>query len=330
MSFVARIANRCKDLLFLPGTDGHWLRLRRGSVACLLYHRVSEPGSAPFLDGVGAAPITPDDLAAEMRFLQAQGATFLTMADLRQGRFPSTSEFGVVVTFDDGFRDNYTLGLQVLDTLGIRGTIFQATGMVDATTLLWEHALYWYQADAAAMHRLAGLAHARMPALNPLTGSDLVFTLRERSSIDEVESLLAAVREIEGNDAAQSEAARSLYPSTADLQGATRRGHEVGSHGHRHVPRRNMDADRFEQELVRSKEVLAKALGAAPLAFSYPFNSREPGDRAICARHFTQAMTVDAQLITRGTDPLALPRFNWPGPHRNALRRRRWLLTGRL
>ena len=65
------------------------------------------------------------------------------VADLRRGLFPEQGEFGVVVTFDDGFRDNYLTGLEVLDTLGIKGVFFQCSAMIDGDQLIPEHALYW-------------------------------------------------------------------------------------------------------------------------------------------------------------------------------------------
>jgi len=43
-----------------------------------------------------------------------------------------------------------------------------------------------------------------------------------------------------------------------------------------------------------------------------------------------QVATVDAQLISRDTPRLAIPRFTWPGPLRNPRHFRRWLWTGHL
>ncbi len=330
MSLAGRLSNRSRDLLFLPAFDRRWRRRCGGKVHCLLYHRVDRPGQVPFLDRFGVPPIPPGELAEELAFLQDRGAQFLTFADLRAGRFPAPDEFGVIVSFDDGFADNYRHGLPVLDDLGIRCTLFQSTALVEATTLIWEHALYWFGSDPRRAAQLRDAAHARIPGCAGREGDDLVTFLREEVPIPAVEELLAELRRTSGEEGAMGDLARSLYPRREDLVQAHCRGHEIGSHGHRHYPRRSLTAEAFEGELDRSRERLGQLLGEPPAAFSYPFDSHLPGDEAICGRHFEQVATVGGRPIEAGMSPLELPRFTWPGPHRHGLHRRRWLWTGRL
>lgn len=326
MNTVQRLANRGRDLLFLPFMDGHWRRRLQGKVMCLLYHRVDEPGHFPFLDRAGSPVIAPAALERELRFLQGQGARFLTFADLRRGEFPGPDDFGVIACFDDGFLDNYTRALPILERLGIRATLFQATALIEARSLIWEHALYWQGRDPGAAHAFAERVHAELPDSRAFQGGALIAWLREQVPTALVEALLEQA--VRCGDVETAELARRLYPTAAHLRRARDAGHELGSHGHHHYKRSNIDAATFERELVRSVEVLDAVLGQPPAAFSYPFNSYRPDDTAICARHFAQAATVDRQFIEPDTDPLRLPRFTWPGPARNALRQRRWLLTG--
>ncbi|MFO0118548.1 MAG: hypothetical protein ACK512_00390, partial [Cyanobium sp.] len=78
---LRRVANRAKDLLFLPPFDPYWRRRLNGKVLCLLYHRVDHPGRVPFLDRFGVPPIPPRTLLNELSFLKKQGAHFLTFSD---------------------------------------------------------------------------------------------------------------------------------------------------------------------------------------------------------------------------------------------------------
>jgi peptidoglycan/xylan/chitin deacetylase (PgdA/CDA1 family) len=330
MSRLGRAANRAADLLFLPPLDRLWRSRLQGKVLCLLYHRVDEPGRVPFLDRYGVPPIPPAALAAELGFLQRRGARFLTYADLRAGRFPSAREFAVIVSFDDGLRCNYEGGLEVLEALGIPAVFFQSSGMLAGGELVWEHALYWYGAHPTLGPGLAELARQRLELPADLEGADLIARLRDATPVDRVLELLAELAERWGTASELAAAAYHLYPSEAHLRRARDAGHEIGSHGHHHVPRCNISPAEFEQELVRSSTVLGRVLGQPPRSFSYPFNSHLPGDAQICGRHFRQVATVDGALLTASTPPLALPRFTWPGPHANRLRRRRWLWTGTL
>ncbi len=330
MSRLGRLANRAADLLFLPPLDRLWRRRLRGKVMCLLYHRVDRPGRLPFLDRFGVPPIAPEELRAELAFLQRRGARFLTFADLRRGRFPAAGEFGVIVSFDDGLLSNYQEGLEVLEALGIPAVFFQSSGMFAGGELVWEHTLYWYGAHPTLASPLEDLAHQHLGLPDDLVGEALIATLRDRTPVARVRELLAAMAERFDTAAERAAAAERIYPSQDHLRQALAAGHEVGSHGHHHLPRCNITAAEFEAELSRSAALLGRVLGEAPQAFSYPFNSHLPGDEGICGRHYHQVATVDGALITPATPALALPRYTWPGPHPNLLRRRRWLWTGTL
>jgi peptidoglycan/xylan/chitin deacetylase (PgdA/CDA1 family) len=297
---------------------------------CLLYHRVDEPGEFGFLDTFGAPTITPDGLAGDLKFLQDRGAKFMTFADLRRGEFPDASQFGVIVSFDDGFRDNYTHGLSVLDALRIQGVVFQSTALIDADTLIWEHALYWYWHDKQMAQALTELARLQLPDARQLQGASLLRYLCHQVPAPALQAVLNEMRERFESAPALSDLADRLYPTASHLRMANLAHHELGSHGHNHYVRTSLDDMLFENELRRSVEVIERITSERPRAFSYPFNSYMPNDSVICARYFEQVVTVDASPIERGFDPLSLPRFTWPGPARNGMRRRRWLLTGRI
>jgi peptidoglycan/xylan/chitin deacetylase (PgdA/CDA1 family) len=329
-SLLGRLANRGRDLLFVPWLDPYWRKRLHGKIMCLLYHRVGQRTEFDFLDAFGAPTITPQELAGELSFLKEQGARFMSLSELRRGEFPDALQFGVIVTFDDGFRDNYTQGLPVLERLDISGTIFQSTALVDAATLIWEHALYWYWHDSKMARTLTDLVHAMLADSRSLEGTALFDHLRTRVPAAQTSGLLEEMGTRFDTTAEFSKLARQLYPSSGELRQASESRHELASHGHSHLVRTTMDDDQFEQELSRSIEVLKRITTRAPKVFSYPFNARLPQDREACARHFEQVATVDSRPIDRGFDPLSLPRFTWPGPARNRLRRRRWLLTGRI
>ena len=306
---ILRIVNRARDFFFAAPFDRMWIAAMRGKVTCFLYHRVGD--THRFLDRGGPA-IASAELERDLRFLQSLGSRFLTFEDLRSGRFPQPNEIGVIVSFDDCFAGNYTIAAPLLERVGARATFFQVTSLVDSDRLLWEHALYWHTRDEVSAARFAKLA------------PEPVEFLREEFAPERLEAVLDAA----GRDGEMGRLARDLYPTAEHLRQARRRGHEIGSHGHRHYKRANISDALFESELAASSSAIESILGEKPHAFSYPFNSYRTGDDAICARHFAQAVTVDKRRIQRDTDPLWLPRFTWPGAAKNSLRHRRWLLTG--
>jgi len=368
MSLVARLANRSKDyLLFNPALEGRWLRRAKGKVSALLYHRVDAPDGHAFLARGGSPVIDPEAFRADMAFLVRSGARFFTFGELGAGAFPAPDEFGVAICFDDCFADNYTTGVDVLRSFGIRATFFQSTAMVDAQALIWEHRLYWHTRDdahAAALAAVAATVLARaasetatgepaVPAQRPevpagetgaaatpaqrlevpagvaaIPAQRLVELLREAVPLETCLRVLEAADRELGEASEMAEAARRIYPTAAQLRAARSLGHEIGSHGHRHCKRTGISTAAFDRELAHSRAVLEDLLGEPPRSFSYPFDSHLPGDADVVRRYFSTAATVAKRRIERGADPLWLPRFTWPGPARNAFRQRRWLLTG--
>lgn len=329
-ALLPRLRHRSRDLLFLPWFDAHWRRRLQGRVLCLLYHRVAERTVDDPLAGYGVPPITPQELAAELQFLSRQGARFLRFSDLRAGPFPGPDQLAVIVSFDDGFACNYGAALEVLEALGIAATIFQSSAMLRGNPLIWEHILYVIWSDPSLLAQLHGrlLQQPPWPGLESLSPGALLAALRDRTPLQLLEPLLQSCIPLLGGEAALIERGERLYPSAQQLQQAQASGHEIGSHGHQHLPRHSISPERFSRDLQASHQTLTRILGKPPQAYSYPFNSHLPGDSEICGRLFRQVATVDGGSIGPDTPPLALPRVTWPGPHRNALRRRRWLWTG--
>ncbi len=326
-----RVANRALDALFVPPLDRLFATRFRGRVVCLLYHRVAEPGVEPILDTFGTPPIPPEALERELRQLLAWGGRFMTLDELAKGEWPSAREIGVILSFDDGFRDTYAAGLPIAQSVGARAVVFQISAMLtEAPALLWEHALYWLGADAGRFRALAGVLEGEFASLAQADVRAAVTVLRETASASQLMTIVAAALAQCGDGEVLTQLAQRWYPEPSVLRGALRNGHDIGSHGQHHFKRSALDAGAFEAELVASKLALAEICGCTPRAFSYPFNSHVEGDEAIVARHFDWAFTVDGGPLEPSFVRSSVPRFTWPGPHPNALRLRRWLRTGQI
>jgi peptidoglycan/xylan/chitin deacetylase (PgdA/CDA1 family) len=331
---IARLANRALDIAYFPGCAWLTLPRRRGRVACLLYHRVVSPNNDPysFMTRGGVPAIDPDELASDLTYLKRNGARFLTFDDLRAGAFPDEREWGIIVTFDDCFHDNYAQGIEVVSTLGIKAVFFQTSGLVDGQELIWEHQLYWYSRNSKIAARF--LRHANetlVPmGLAPIAHQNYIaHILREQVPF----AVTANILKKAATDAALTDSMPQLpgrlYPTAEQVRTARRAGHEIGCHGHLHFKRANIPITLFRSDLERSKAVVASVLGEAPASYSFPFSNFEPADAKFCHLLFDVVATVERKrVIERPESRVLAPRFTWPGPARNAFRKRRWLLTG--
>jgi len=80
--------------------------------------------------------VTPEVFIAQMRFLARSGYSTLSLDEL-MGAICSHQEVGdkaVVLTFDDGWLDNYRFAIPVLKELNFQASFFVITGRVDASS----------------------------------------------------------------------------------------------------------------------------------------------------------------------------------------------------
>jgi peptidoglycan/xylan/chitin deacetylase (PgdA/CDA1 family) len=102
----------------------------------LAYHRVNDDGDALF-------PAMPTgQFARQMEYLSAH--CFPCSLDEAVARLARNDlpEKAVVVTFDDGYRDNYVHAFPILRRYGIPATIFLATGAIGSGKMIWHDRVF--------------------------------------------------------------------------------------------------------------------------------------------------------------------------------------------
>lgn len=109
-----------------------WLLAPDRGVPILAYHQV---GSLPEVYSVDAA-----EFEQQMKYLSEHGYTAISLAELfasRQGgKLPPRP---VIITFDDGYEDNYLTAMPIMEKYGMKGTIFVIAGQVGQPEYMtWE------------------------------------------------------------------------------------------------------------------------------------------------------------------------------------------------
>ena len=95
-------------------------------VIILTYHSISDsPGNAMC--------VSPADFAAQMDYLYQNGYTVIDFHDFES---PYKYSKPVIITFDDGYRDNYTAAYPVLKERGFKATVFLVTAYLGQDNIL--------------------------------------------------------------------------------------------------------------------------------------------------------------------------------------------------
>jgi peptidoglycan/xylan/chitin deacetylase (PgdA/CDA1 family) len=105
----------------------------------LNYHRIAEPSSPPLDRGLWSA--TPEGFAAQLALLRDH-FDVISAADLPEA-LRSKRGRHVMITFDDGYRDNHEHAFPALRAAGLPATFFLSTGYLDRPRLSWWDEIAW-------------------------------------------------------------------------------------------------------------------------------------------------------------------------------------------
>jgi peptidoglycan/xylan/chitin deacetylase (PgdA/CDA1 family) len=301
--------------------------MRRNGTLILCYHRVAEGVEDPF-----HLCVHPDNFAAHLEEM-ARSREPSTLADVS---IPSRRP-RVVVTFDDGYRDNLTNALPIAESKGVPITVFVTSGVLGNRNGLW-----W--------DRLGTLLRARPPQVRviDLPVADQYVRLAVGSSgiradLDSVRSRLLPLRvtEIERALDAVSEQWQVGSAPPADAGTLTREDLcqlaasdtvTIGAHTADHVRLRDRSAPEQQDTISGSKGELEQSIGRAVSHFAYPFGGRDDFDDrsvdAVRSAGFDTACTTLPGTARSSTDPYRLPRrlvMDW-GRLRFRAQLQRWKL----
>jgi peptidoglycan/xylan/chitin deacetylase (PgdA/CDA1 family) len=284
--------------------------MRRDGTLILCYHRIAEGVEDPF-----HLCVRPGNFAAHLEEM-SRSRQPSTLADVSvPSRRPR-----VVVTFDDGYRDNLTNALPIAESKGVPITFFVTSG------ILGNHNGFWWD-------RLGTLLRARPPHVTeidlPVGSRNVRHLLPLR--VTEIERALDAVSE-----QWQVGSAPPLDAGTLTAEGlrqlAASDTATIGAHTVDHVRLRDRPAREQQDTVGGSKRDLEQAIGRAVSHFAYPFGRHGDFDDrsvdAVRSAAFDTACTTLPGTARPSTDPYRLPRrlvMDW-GRGRFRVQMQRWKL----
>lgn len=221
----------------------------------------------------------------------------------------------VVITFDDGYRNNLEVAEPLLRRFGFPATFFVTTGFVDGRARPW-----WYEARAL-------IARSRAPRIPSASGSmfSIAAEAERRAAAMAWERALLPMP-VEERGAALHRLAEACggaadmpygFLQSDQLQTLLARGHDVQGHGDRHLSWRVETEDALASDLTRAQGLLAEWLGRKPDLFAFPYGHvpRDPGiaRRIFAEQRIAGSCTTQFGLAGRTSDVHFLPRLDVHG-----------------
>lgn len=253
------------------------------------------------------------------------------------GRIP---ERAVVVTLDDGYLDALTTASPILSDLGVPATFFVNTDRLDEEHERWwdilERIFLCETVPPMLVLKVNGQVNGEDALLPTATASERAETLKRLNETAwplDACARAGLVRDV----LAWSGVNGSARPTHRVLTGdeiralASRPGHSVGAHTVHHLALATQAVETKRKEIVENKIALERLLQQPVHLFSYPYGDFDADMLAIVSEAgFRAAVTVQAGLVSAGTNRLLFPRYEvTPADHGCFPRRLREMFEGR-
>jgi peptidoglycan/xylan/chitin deacetylase (PgdA/CDA1 family) len=244
----------------------------RDLLLVLNYHRIGNPDDDPFDPGVFSA--TGDQLSEQVSYLKRHVSlvTIQEALDFVDGTIKEkTRRCRALITFDDGYLDNYEVAFPILRSHGVQGVFFLATSMVGSCYVPWWDRIAYlmktarqrrfslrYPADVAVDVDENGLAKSLRQVLSLYKRPD---------NTDPVRFIRELAEEAKGQDPPGTLRRFINWDEAREMIGG---GMAIGSHTHSHQVLSQLGPDQQRQELAQSRAVLREELGIEADALAYP------------------------------------------------------------
>ncbi len=289
-----------------------------GRLTALSYHRVTPYPDPSFDVFPGTVSATPEVFAAQLDLLVKRHN--VVSMDQVIAWLEGTAELPdrpAVITFDDGYTDNYTHALPILQERGLPATVFLTTGLIGTGEGAW-----WDRIAHAFAHTTA--TSADLPLLGSVSWRspserddvrDLLIT--ELKTLDEADKLVAMDRVFDRLDAwPEPGAFDGLYLTWDQVREMEAAGFTAAAHTVTHPILTRLPPDGARDEIMASVAKVSEEIGRPVRAFAYP--NGMPGDHdETVAQLLADAGVVAAFTLAPGpakaaeavARPLEIPRI---------------------
>jgi len=300
----------------------------------LLYHRVMPRQGDGFDLDRAVIDSRPDTFERQMRFV----ASACTPIDLTQLLGFLRGEAGlpdnpVLVTFDDGYRDNCEHALPILRRHGIRGLFFIASSYVGERRLFWWDRIAYMVRQSQV--RVAQLDYPTRLVLRvgeePGQVARMVLKIVKTCrglDLDRFLGELGRALGVPWDDALERRLVEQTIMTWDDVRALHAAGMDIGSHTRTHRVLDTVEPGELAAELAQSRADIERAIGAKVTSLSYPVGRpirRLPMiERAVRDAGYEVGFSVEARanvLSRAALDPLNVTRMPVDGtlsPHRLA------------
>jgi glycosyltransferase involved in cell wall biosynthesis/peptidoglycan/xylan/chitin deacetylase (PgdA/CDA1 family) len=300
-----------RSLARLPFMDATARRILRAGASVFMLHRVLPKGEDCYepemVTSKGAFADFLDWLNENYRVVP------LDVLVILRAKSSDRKKPICAITFDDGWRDNFTHAFPLLKARGLPATIFLPVCFIGTNRRFWQERLWFCIREINKLRSTPDVLEEsvrRFPWFAPdqkITSSygSLKSFLMTRPSA-EAEEFVEELASTVGVDGISDRA----FLNWDEVRLMQESGISYGSHTLHHVLLTNAAPRTMNDEICQSRQELTERLKTDISGFSYPWGSSNAISRLQVENSgYTFAVTTESELVSADTNPWLIPRF---------------------
>ncbi|AGA24473.1 polysaccharide deacetylase family protein [Singulisphaera acidiphila] len=292
---------------------------RRPSVLVATFHRIGNPAAGAFYDGVYSA--SPEAFHAQVRHLRDrfQLVTLEALAAMAGAEF-AVDRPTALITFDDGYRDNFDVAFPILQELNAPATFFIPTGYFSRPQVpWWDHAAHVLKRTGKSRITLDWPEPLDLDLEQTARGTAIAAVVRlyldGKVKADDEARFRAHLEERAEVVVDDSALGRALFMTWDQVRRLAGSGMSIGSHAHDHRALASLAEPDQRHELVESKRILEQEVGREIQGVAYPFGwagTYDEQTQRLAQEAGYRLAFSSAEGVNRpgAADPFALRRLN--------------------
>jgi peptidoglycan/xylan/chitin deacetylase (PgdA/CDA1 family) len=263
----------------------------RGAIVILTFHRVLDDDSNQKSSSLPGIVIREETFRKLAKYL-VQHCDPVHLDGVVPGG--ESSKLRVAITFDDGWRDNYSTALPIAKGFGLPFTVFICPGLVGQNNPFWPE-------QVSALLSIRGES--------PTTIEEVIEKLKHGSATDRNAYLESLRKTSSQNYTSASEIEQLL--SWDEIRSMRAAGVSFGSHTQTHQILTTIPKQFAALELSQSKSAIETEFGEPCTIFAYPNGDCSSETRQwVADAGYKRALTTTKGAWTAECDRLSLPRLN--------------------
>jgi peptidoglycan/xylan/chitin deacetylase (PgdA/CDA1 family) len=235
----------------------------------LAYHGIRDinPADYPFDEGTVSASCHQFDLQMDYVKKNFDTITFAQLKACREGKIPFPKR-PIIITFDDGFADNYQNAFPILKKHGLPATIFLASGFIGTDEVFWwEKVAYWLKHSKDFFKVWEGLGQ-QVPSQNDQTQRWVLRYFKDAADHERIHILSEMEKQFPIEKGSYFPLIRPLrWDEVLEM---SQGGIEFGSHTVTHPLLSKVPHEKLLLELSASKKEIEEKIGKEVIALAYP------------------------------------------------------------